>query len=58
MNLIQYLQTVRGYCTQPDYPFWVVLVLVVMGTMRGCMEYRALANFVIAVKVISKPCLI
>lgn len=46
MNLIQYLQTVRDYRTQPDYPLWVILVLVVMGTMSGCTGYRALADFV------------
>lgn len=46
MNLIQYLQTVRDFRTQPDYPLWVILVLVVMGTMSGCTGYRALADFV------------
>ena len=26
MSLIQHLQTVRDYRTQPDYPLWVILV--------------------------------
>lgn len=46
MSLIQSLQAVRDYRTQPDYPLWVILVLVVMGTMSGCTGYRALADFV------------
>jgi DDE_Tnp_1-associated len=46
MSLIQYLQKVRDYRTQPSYPLWVILVLVVMGTMSGCTGYRALADFV------------
>jgi hypothetical protein len=46
MSLIQQLQTVRDYRTQPDYPLWVVLVLIIMGTMSGATGYRALADFV------------
>jgi len=46
MSLIQSLQKVRDYRTQPDYPLWVILVLGVMGTMSGCTGYRALADFV------------
>jgi DDE_Tnp_1-associated len=46
MNLIQHLQTVRDYRTQPEYPLWVILVLVIMGTMSGCTGYRSLADFV------------
>jgi DDE_Tnp_1-associated len=46
MSLIQHLQTVRDYRTQPDYPLWVILVLIVMGTMSGCTGYRSLADFV------------
>ena len=46
MNLIQHLQTVRDYRTQPEYPLWVILVLVIMGTMSGCTGYRPLADFV------------
>jgi len=46
MSLIEPLQTIRDFRTQPDYPLWVVLLLVVMGTMSGCTGYRPLANFV------------
>ena len=46
MSLIEHLQTVRDFRTQPDYPLWVVLLLVVMGTMSGCTGYRPLADFV------------
>jgi DDE_Tnp_1-associated len=47
MSLIEHLQKIRDFRTQPDYPLWVILVLVVMGTMSGCTGYRALADFVI-----------
>jgi len=46
MILIEHLQTIRACCTQPEYPLWVVLLLVVMGTMSGCTGYRPLADFV------------
>lgn len=46
MNLIEHLQTVRDYRTRPEYPLWVILVLVIMGTMSGCTGYRPLADFV------------
>jgi hypothetical protein len=46
MNLIEHLQTVRDHRTKPDYPLWVILVLVVMGTMSGFTGYRGLADFV------------
>lgn len=46
MSLIEHLQTIRDFRTQPDYPLWVVLLLVVMGTMSGCTGYRPLADFV------------
>ncbi|PSB15230.1 hypothetical protein C7B65_24910 [Phormidesmis priestleyi ULC007] len=46
MSLIEHLQTVRDFRTQPNYPLWVVLLLVVMGTMSGCTGYRPLADFV------------
>ena len=44
MSLIEHLQTIRDFRTQPDYPLWVVLLLVVMGTMSGCTGYRPLAD--------------
>jgi len=46
MSLIEPLQTVRDFRRQPTEPLWVVLLLVVMGTMSGCTGYRPLADFV------------
>ncbi|NJO94335.1 MAG: transposase family protein [Hydrococcus sp. RM1_1_31] len=46
MSLIAYLQQILDYRTQPRYPLWVVLLLVIMGTMSGCLGYRALEDFV------------
>lgn len=46
MSLIEHLQKVKDFRTQPRYPLWVVLVLVVMGTMSGCNGYRPLTEFV------------
>ena len=42
MNLIHYLQQIPDFRTQPRYPLWVVLLLVIMGVMSGCQGYRAL----------------
>jgi hypothetical protein len=47
MSLIDYLQQVPDFRTQPRYPLWVVLVLVIMGVMSGCSGYRALEDFVV-----------
>ena len=46
MNLIEHLQQVRDFRTQPVYPLWVVLLLAIMGTMSGYQGYRPLAAFV------------
>lgn len=46
MNLIEHLQQVRDFRTQPVYPLWVVLLLAIMGTMSGYQGYRPLAVFV------------
>ena len=46
MSLIAYLQQIPDYRTQPRYPLWVILMLVIMGTMSDCLGYRALADFV------------
>lgn len=46
MSLITHLQGIRDFRTQPRYPLWVVLLLVIMGTMSGCSGYRALEDFV------------
>lgn len=46
MSLIEHLKQVRDFRTQPRYELWVILLLVVMGTLSGCTGYRALAEFV------------
>lgn len=46
MNLIEHLQQIRDFRSKPDYPLWVVLLLVIMGTMSGYTGYRPLAEFV------------
>lgn len=46
MSLIEHLKQVRDFRTQLRYELWVVLLLVIMGTMSGCTSYRALAEFV------------
>ncbi|MGF1515072.1 MAG: transposase family protein [Elainellaceae cyanobacterium] len=46
MSLIHHFKQIRDYRTKPVYPLWVILVLVVMGTMSGCCGYRPLAGFV------------
>ncbi len=45
MSLIDYLKQVPDFRTKPRYPLWVVLLLVIMGTMSGCLGYRALGDF-------------
>lgn len=46
MPLIKHLQQIPDFRSKPDYPLWVVLVLVIMGTMSGYTGYRPLAEFV------------
>jgi hypothetical protein len=46
MSLIEHLQKIPDFRTQPRYPLWVILLLVIMGTMSGCQGYRALEDFV------------
>ena len=46
MSLIEHLKQIPDFRTQPRYPLWVVLLLVVMGTMSGAQGYRALEDFV------------
>jgi len=47
MSLLGHLQAIPDYRTQPRYPLWVILVLVIMGTMSGALGYRALGEFVV-----------
>lgn len=46
-NLIASLQEVRDFRTSRGrrYPLWLILLLVVMGTMSGCRSYYALEDF-------------
>ena len=46
MNLIEHLEQVRDFRTQPRYPLSVILLLIIMGVMSGCTGYRALEDFV------------
>jgi hypothetical protein len=45
MSLIDYLKQVPDFRTQPRYPLWAVRLLVIMGTMSGCLGDRALGDF-------------
>lgn len=47
MSLIDALKQVRDYRTQPQYPLWVILLLVLMATMSGCVGYRGIESFVV-----------
>jgi DDE_Tnp_1-associated len=46
MSLIEHLQQIQDFRSKPEYPLWVVLLLVIMGTMSGYTGYRPLAEFV------------
>lgn len=46
MSLIDELKTVRDRRTKPRYPQWLILVLVIMGTMSKNYGYRSLSRFV------------
>jgi len=47
VNLIQSLQEIRDFRAPRGrrYPLWVILLLVVMGTISGCRSYYALEDF-------------
>jgi hypothetical protein len=47
-SLITELKKVPDYRTKQGqrHPLWLVLVLVIMGTMSGCVGYRGLGDFV------------
>jgi hypothetical protein len=49
VNLIQELSTIRDFRTKQGqrHPLWLVLLLVIMGTMSGCVGYRGLGEFVV-----------
>lgn len=48
VSLITQLKKVRDFRTKQGqrHPLWLVLVLVIMGTMSGCIGYRGLGDFV------------
>lgn len=46
MSLIDALKTIPDRRTKPRYPQWVILVLVIMGTMSKHYGYRSLSRFV------------
>jgi DDE_Tnp_1-associated len=47
-SLIEELKKVRDFRTRKGqrHPLWLVLLLVIMGTMSGCCGYRSLGDFV------------
>lgn len=47
-NLIEQLRLQDDYRTTDGrrHQLWLVLVFVIMGTMNGCVGYRALGDFV------------
>ena len=46
-NLITSLQEIRDFRAAQGrrYPLWLILLLVVMGTISGCQSYYALEDF-------------
>lgn len=46
MSLITHLKMIRDFRTTPDYPLWLILVLVIMSTLSGHHGYRPTADFV------------
>ncbi len=47
LNLIQSLQEIKDFRTSRGrrYPLWLILLLVIMGTISGCRSYYALEDF-------------
>lgn len=47
LNLIQSLQEVKDFRTSRGrrYPLWLILLLVIMGTISGCRSYYELEDF-------------
>ncbi len=46
-NLITSLQEIKDYraAQARRYPLWLILLLVIMGTISGCRSYYALEDF-------------
>lgn len=47
VNLIESLQTIRDFRTAQGrrYQLWLILLLIIMGTISGCRGYQALEDF-------------
>ena len=47
VSLIEELKTIRDFRSGKGrrYPLWLILLLIVMGTMSGCQGYAALEDF-------------
>jgi len=47
VSLIQSLQEIKDFRTSQGrrYPLWLILLLVIMGTISGCRSYYALEDF-------------
>lgn len=47
VDLIQSLQEIRDFRASQGkrYPLWLILLLVIMGTLSGCRGYQALEDF-------------
>ncbi len=47
VNLIQSLQEIKDFRTSRGrrYPLWLILLLIVIGTISGCRSYYALEDF-------------
>ncbi|TBR58711.1 DDE transposase family protein, partial [Westiellopsis prolifica IICB1] len=47
-GLIEELKKIKDFRTKKGqrHPLWFVLLLVIMGTMSGCLGYRGLGDFV------------
>ncbi len=46
-NLIESLQSIRDFRAAQGrrYPLWLILLLIIMGTMSSCRGYQALEDF-------------
>lgn len=44
IEALQQVENFRAQCGQ-RYPLWVILLLVVLGTLNGCSSYQALETF-------------
>lgn len=46
-NLIESLQSIRDFRAAQGrrYPLWLILLLIIMGTLSGCRGYQALEDF-------------